>query len=576
MLSLSRLSCVGEALRDAVVTYKSNVALIECDRKRESARYTYAELTVAAERLGGALQAAEIGLGDRVAILMSNQAKWLISATGALWVGATLVPLDYKLTAPEQLALLAHCSPRVLVCEYSTWRKLATLDLEALDATIVLVTEAPDGAALEPSGASAVHRWEAAPQRRFQPVMRVRDDVACIVYSSGTGGTPKGCMLTHGNYLAQAEVLGRMYPLDESDRYFSLLPTNHAIDFMCGFIVPLLFGAAVVHQRTLRPKFLGPTMKRYGVTHMALVPMLLKRLEKRIREKLDELPAWQRTVVDGLISVNEMATRREPNHTLSSRLLKPIHDEFGKMKLMFCGGAFVDRGTAEFFYRLGLPVAIGYGLTEAGTVLTVNDLKPFRGDTVGKPVDGVSIELRDKNEAGVGEVWAGGPTVMKGYLDAPELTAETIVDGWLRTGDLGVFDAAGHLKLLGRAKNMIVTEGGKNIYPEDIEAAFEDLDDCEELCVFAANYLWPTGKLTDELLMVVLRPVRADGNGEPSDALLAELRKRNRRLVDFKRLNGYVVWNAEFPRTASMKIKRAALALQITSERSREQAMRAL
>ena len=273
---------------------------------------------------------------------------------------------------------------------------------------------------------------------------------------------------------------------------------------------------------------------------------------------------------DGVnLRIIAVATRREPNHKLSSRLLRPIHDQFGgKLKFVFCGGAFVERRSAEFFNSLGIPVAIGYGLTEAGTVLTVNDLKPFRGDSVGKPVDGVELELRDQNEAGVGEVWVRGPTVMQGYLDEPELSREAIVDGWLRTGDLGLLDAAGHLKLVGRARNMIVTEGGKNVYPEDIEAAFAGIDECEEYSVFAANYLWPTGKLTDEQLLIVVRP-KPGSSDEQVDALLGELRARNRRLADYKRLAGYLLWEREFPRTASQKIKRDPLARDLRARLDR-------
>jgi long-chain acyl-CoA synthetase len=239
-------------------------------------------------------------------------------------------------------------------------------------------------------------------------------------------------------------------------------------------------------------------------------------------------------------------------------LLKPLHDEFGgKLRLIFAGGAFIDPNTARFFYDLGFPVVIGYGLTEASTVVTVNTLDPFRPDTVGKPVPGVQVEVREPNEFGVGEVWVRGRTVMKGYLEAPELTAEAIVDGWLRTGDLGIIDAAGHLKLLGRAKNMIVTEGGKNIYPEDIESYFEDMPDCEEYCVFAANYIWPSRSMTGEQLVIVVRPEEGD---QPTETLVADLKKRNRRLADFKRLAGYIVYADEFPTTASLKVKRNVLA----------------
>ncbi len=566
MLDLSRLSSVGEALRDGLLTYKTNTALIEVDRQREKSRTSYRGLREAAEALGGSLQAAGFQPGERVAILMSNQSNWIVSGVAALWAGAVLVPLDYKLTPKEQMALLAHCRPRVLVTEYPVWRALLKEDVAALERTRVIVTEAPAKADIGPA-----LRFEQLSPAPFELKPRRRDDVACIVYSSGTSGAPKGCLLTHANYLAQAEVLGRIYPMREDDRYFSILPTNHAIDFMCGFLLPLLFGGAIVHQRTLRPEFLMPTMREHGITHMALVPRILKALRTKIDEQLDDKPKWQRDLIEGLARVNGVVTQRAPSHLMSSTLLKPVHAKFGgKLRLIFAGGAFVERETAEYFYRLGLPVVIGYGLTEAGTVLTVNDLKPFRADTVGVPVDGTEVVIREANEGGIGEVWVRGPTVMLGYLDAPELTAEALVDGWLRTGDLGLLDAGGHLKLVGRAKNMIVTAGGKNVYPEDIENAFADLHEAEEHCVFAANYLWPTGKLTDEQLVLVVRPK----SGVAMDATFIDrVRQLNLKLSDFKRVQGIVWCETEFPRTASQKIKRDELARQLATHKSRDAAV---
>ncbi len=552
MLTLSRIHCVGEAIRDGIVTYKTNTALIEADRHRENGRWTYRELRIQAERFAALLQSNGFAPGDRCAIVMQNQSKWIFSGLGGFWAGGVLVPIDYKLTVPEQLALAEHCKPKVLVTEYSTWVKMQREPQAGLEQTLVLVTEAPEGADL-----GKAMRWESEASGSFSLCHRTREDVACIVYSSGTSGTPKGCLLTHDNYLEQAQVLGRMYPIAEDERFFSILPTNHAIDFMVGFIVPLLCGAAVVHQRSLRPQFIRSSLKQYEITHIALVPTILKNLEKRIRERLDDLGDGPRRVVDSAIKVNDWLTAREPRQGVSKWLLKPIHDELGgKLKYVFAGGTFVDRKLVEFFYELGIPVAIGYGLTEATTVITVNDLKPFRGDTVGRPVEGVEVEVRNPNEEGIGEVWVRGRTLMKGYLDNPELTEETIVDGWLQTGDLGSLDIAGHLSLRGRAKNMIVTEGGKNIYPEDIEAAFDDLPDCEELCVFAANYIWPSGTMADEQLIVVLRPESGSG----VDALVAELSQRNLRLPEFKRVSGYVVREDDFPATASLKIKRGVLA----------------
>ena len=557
MLTLDRISCVGEAIRDGIVTFKTNTALIEADRHRENGQWTYRELRQEAERFAALLQSHGFEAGDRCAIVMQNQSKWIFSGLGGFWAGAVLVPIDYKLTVPEQLSLLGHCKPKVLVTEYSTWVKMLREDLGPLEGTLVLVTEAPEGVNL-----GKAQRFEQKPSKAFSLTHRNRDDVASIVYSSGTSGTPKGCMLTHDNYLVQAQVLGRLYPIKEDERFFSILPTNHAIDFMVGFMMPLMMGAAIVHQRSLRPQFIRSSLKQYEITHIALVPTILKNLEKRIRERLDDLDDRPRQVVDAVIRANDFLTARKPNHTLSRWMLKPIHDELGgKLKKVFAGGTFVDRKLVEFFYELGIPVAIGYGLTEATTVIAVNDLEPFRSTTVGKPVEGVDVEIRNANDEGVGEVWVRGRTIMKGYLDAPELTAEAVVDGWLRTGDLGSIDVSGHLTLKGRAKNMIVTEGGKNIYPEDIEAAFDDLPDCEELCVFAANYIWPSSSMLGEQLVVVLRP-ESDAD---VDAMVAELVARNRRLPEFKRVSGYILREDDFPATASLKVKRGVLADELRS-----------
>jgi long-chain acyl-CoA synthetase len=238
-------------------------------------------------------------------------------------------------------------------------------------------------------------------------------------------------------------------------------------------------------------------------------------------------------------------------------LLPQVHRGFGgELLALITGGAFMEPSTMQFFYDMGIPVVNGYGLTEAGTALTLNDLKPFRADTVGKPLPGVELRIMTPNDEGIGEVAARSKSVMSHYLDDPELTLETIVDGWLLTGDLGRFDKSGHLQLFGRKKNMIVTEGGKNIYPEDIETVFDGLP-VKEYCVFAANFVWPQKELGKEMLVMALR---LEQNQVFDSKLLAEIGARNRRLPDFKRVGGYLIWEKDFPRTASMKIKRQVLA----------------
>lgn len=564
---LCRYTCLGEALRKTVRENREHLALIESNRDRESGRWTYEQLRLEAERVASLLQEHDVEPGDRCALLMSNQSKWAFSATSIFWAGGVLVPLDYKLSPDEQIAVLSHAKPKILITEWPIWVRLNP-DAPILQNTKVFVTEVPEDGHLKNA-----QRWESKPTGEFKYQARSREDVACIVYSSGTGGRAKGCMLTHANYLAQAQVLGEMFPITPTDRYFSIIPSNHAIDFMCGYFLSLQFGAAVVHQRTLRPEFISSTMKTYGITHMAVVPMLLKAIENRIRERVVSQPFWKRAIFSALKAINALWTRETPSPAFSRRILKSIHEPFGgKIKLLFAGGAFVDPQSAQFLYDLGLPIVIGYGLTEAGTVLTVNDLKPYRSDTVGKPIRNVELEIRDKNNAGIGEVWVKGPTVMKGYLDDPGLTQETIVDGWLRTGDLGTQEKGGHVKLVGRVKNMIVTEGGKNIYPEDVEVAFNDIDGAYEHSIYAANYLWPTSTLRNERLILVVRPK----DPQNVDALLHPIRDRNGRLADFKRVSGYVLWDKEFPRTASLKLKRDLLAQELREKLDRQEAVKEL
>jgi long-chain acyl-CoA synthetase len=564
MLDLDKYSSLGEALSAALDRWPDETCLIEADRDRENARLTYRQFKQAALPLASALQRAGLEEGTRVAVLMTNQSKWLIAAYAIFFCGGILVPLDYKLSADEQLKLLAHSRAEFLVIEYPMWRNITKSPAFGSIATrLVLVTEAPAGAEL-----SGAQRWEDfldVREPRF--LFRRRGDAACIVYSSGTGGQPKGCVLTHGNYLEQCKALTTWYPFWPGVRYLSILPTNHAIDFMVGFIGPFVCGACVVHLRTLRPEFVREAFVRYRITYVTLVPAIIKNLERGLRDKFDALPSWKRAMLDAMTAVNKRFTRKRANLKLSRMLLPAVHKAFGgELLALITGGAFIEPATLQFFYDLGIPVANGYGLTEACTVLTVNDLKPFRADTVGKPLPGVQLRILNPDPEGIGEVAAKSDTIMSKYLDEPEMTAETIVDGWLLTGDLGRIDANGHLQLFGRKKNMIVTEEGKNIYPEDIESAFDRVP-VKEFCVFAANYLWPAHSMVGEQLVVVLRL----NQGQPlTDELVERLSECNRRLLNYKRVRGYLVWDRDFPSTASMKIKRGELAEQIRAGARRD------
>ena len=556
MLDLSKYQSIGAALKDALNEFANETCLIEADREREKERLTYRDFQQRGHAVARALQDAGFRPDDRAAIIMTNQSKWLISAYAVFFCGGVLVPLDYKLTPDEQWQLLAHSAASVLVTEYPVWRQLAAISgrKNAPNVKLVYVTEAPASADLD-----GAHRWEETQAKTQEPVFapRKRSDLATIVYSSGTGGRPKGCMMKHDNYLEQCVALTSLYPFAPGYRYLSILPTNHAIDFMVGFFGPFICGATVVHLRTLRPEFVREAFTKYNITYVSLVPLVLKNLQKGLQARFDALTPGKRRVFDALVDVNKALTKSHPRLGLSRMLLKQVHAAFGgELRAIIVGGAFTEPQTLQFFYNLGIPVANGYGLTEAGTAITVNDLRPFRADTVGKPLPGMSVRVVEPDKDGIGEVQVQSRTVMAGYLNEPELTAETIVDGWLRTGDLGRFDRSGHLQLFGRKKNMIVTEEGKNIYPEDIEAVFEPLP-VKEFCVFAANYIWPQRTMVGEQLLLV---IHLENGQTYNDELEKAISFLNGRLLNYKRVHGIVVFEEDFPRTASLKIKRNVLA----------------
>ncbi len=559
-MDLPKYSYLGAALKDAVSLFSEETCLIEADRDREKARLTYREFGAQALALARALQDSGWAPATRVSMVMTNQSKWLISAYAVLYSGGVLVPIDWMLTADEQWELITHSGAQILVTEYSLWTRLSKSPgrSAAPGVRLVLVVEAPANADL--AGAARWEEFRGAPPPEF--ISRERSAVACIGYSSGTGGRPKGCMLTHGNYLEQCAALTAIYPFWPGVRYLSILPTSHAIDFMVGFIGPFTCGATVVHLRTLRPEFFRDAFTRYKITYVSVVPLVLKNLRAVFQSRFDELPKGKRRMFNALVGLNKLLTRSHPRLGLSRLLLKQVHQSLGgELRTIIVGGAFSEPDTLQFFYDLGIPVANGYGQTEACTAISVNDLKPFRADTVGRPLPGVEVKINAPDGEGIGEVLVRSKTVMYGNLDDPYLSAETIVDGGLHTGDLGRCDPTGHLQLFGRCKNMIVTPEGLNIFPENVEGVFADLP-VEEYCVFAANYLWPQRTMVGEQLVLVLRLKKGQSY---DDDLKNKLLACNNRLKGHQRVQGVVVTDQEFPRTTGRRLKRHLLKDQLAT-----------
>jgi long-chain acyl-CoA synthetase len=548
----SQNRCLAEALRQACEQNRSRLALIESDRDEEKTRWKYDDVLRESDRLASLMIEKGFKPGDRCILLMPNQSRWVVSAAAVVWAGGVIIPIDVKLKPEEQAALITYAEPKMIIADAELWKPMKkSLKGSFQNLTAIVVNSSGDNSDVLP--------WETLPEKRSElPRLRDRKDIATIIFTSGTGGDPKGCMISDGAYLNQMESILKVFPITSKDRYLSIVPANHVMDFMSGFLLAFVTGSSVIHQRTLRSQYIVETLKKYKITYTAMVPLILRSLRQGICEAMEKLPPAKKKLLNILRAVNVFATKNRPLFWLSSLLLKPIHDRFGGcFSRMIVGGTTIDKELIDFFYQMGFGVHIGYGLTEVCTVIALNDLHPYRGDTVGRVLPGGRVEIRDGRDDGVGEIWIKAPFLMSGYFKNDDLTARTIVNGWLRTGDLGTLGSDGHLKLVGRSKNMIVTDGGKNVYPEDIETAFHDVEECDEYCVFASHYVWPRGEKERDRLILVVRPK----DRVPADAEFAEkIRHANRQLDNHKRIAGYLVWTDPFPRTASLKIKRERLA----------------
>jgi len=524
--------------------------------KGDARELTYGELAAAARAAAARLRAAGVVVGDRVILSGQNAPEWPIAFFGVLLAGGTPVPVDPALTE-EQLALIAKkARPRVAIFDKNARARFDALArdddarphgsprLEVRDMAL-LATSGPSG----PSSTSSTSSTSSKGDDDFAPHAPAPDDVASILFTSGTTGEPKGVMLTHANFCSLAASLGSIFDMHGDDRALSLLPLHHTLEFSCGLVMPLVAGAHVFYLDELTPERVLHALQTARITGMVCVPALWQALERKMRSTVKERGGPLAQAFDVAMD----AQRRFAQATGSDALklvFKPLHDALGgHLKILFSGGAALPKETHALFQGIGLPIAEGYGLTETAPVLTIAEAGPDDpGGTVGRPIPGVTIRIDAPDAAGAGEIQARGPNVMKGYFENDAATRAAFTDdGWLKTGDLGRIDASGRLVIVGRAKDVVVTASGENIYLDDVEALLGPIAGVAEHVLVGISA--PKG---GERLALVARP-----NDDVSDD---EAKERVRRatsalVVTFRPAVVEIVRDA-LPRTATRKVKR--------------------
>ena len=488
--------------------------------------------------------------GQRLAILSESKPEYGACVFASALAGFVTVPLDIKLTKHELKSILLDAQPTVMLVsqqflEMAKWLKneidsikyILVIDEHAKNEDVMNIYDLPD-------------RYNGKWRRRSSK------STMFIIYTSGTTGAPKGVEITFRNIINQLEILKD--PLDAilQDRkvtVLSILPMNHLFEMTVGFCTFLNFGFSVYYTQSLKPQDITSIMRDKKVEFMIVVPAFLKLLKAGIEKEIKNLPKFAQMMFKFIYHLAKFI----PSYEVKKILFKKIHDKFGG-NFMGCiaGGAPLDVEVGKFFERIGIKVYQGYGLSETSPVVAVNTDKRSVLASVGRPLKTFETKIVEET----GELWLRGPSVMKGYHNQPEMTAEVLdADGWLHTGDIAKIDSDGHIYITGRIKNMIVLQGGKKVFPEEVEAVLEKSEYIAELCVLGEKRTFGAKDGAEEVTAVIVPKEDLYKHHSPEEVekmIKADVKLLSNQLTQYKRPSNVIIVREPLPRTTTRKVKR--------------------
>lgn len=438
------INTLYELARNSVEKFASKVAF----SMFEGDDVTYAEVGRRIEKVQEILTCAGLHAGDKVALLSSNMPNWGVCYFAVTSAGMVAVPILPNFSGEELDMIIAHSEAKALLVSDRLFTKLSKQTIERLNVVVRTKNLGVIAQRVKGEGSMAVPK---------------PDDLAVIIYTSGTTSKPKGVMLTHAALCAQVGISSSIFPVLPDDVFLSVLPLSHTYECSIGMIYPFSMGARVVYlDRPPTASALMPALRAVRPSVMLIVPLIIEKIYRhQVLAKFNSNGFWRTLYKVGFL-------RRYLHRVAGKKLLKLFG---GRLRFLGIGGAKLDGGAEKFLLEAKVPYAIGYGLTETAPLLAGAAPSQVRLGSTGPQAPGVQLRLENINpDTRQGEVVALTPSVMLGYFKNPEATKEVFTDdGWFRTGDLGEFDKDGWLYIKGRLKNMIVGPGGENIYPEDIE-----------------------------------------------------------------------------------------------------------
>lgn len=518
------MDTINELFANAVERFSERPALIEpTDESSNMTILTYAMLQERVQQFAGYLQEQGIERGDRLFIWSASRNNWVVAYLGTLLVGAAVVPLDVNTREDFLIRLTSTTEARYIITTPKQYQSLKEPPLPWIN-----IESLPEGA---------------LDKERLPRVQG--DDLAELVFTSGTTGQPKGVMLSQRNIASNALAALGMVDICDRDRALSILPLSHMFEATIDIAI-LSRGSSIVYARSLVPDTLLKLLSSQSITLMVLVPqalqLFLHGIEREVRRQKKE-------------KAFEMLQRIAAHLPFSWRrlLFASVHKRFGgHFKFFISGGAYLPPQLAERWENMGFRVMQGYGATECAPVVSATPYREHVYASAGKSLPGQQIRIAED-----GEILVRGPNVALGYWKNPEATTAAFKDGWYYTGDLGYTDEKGFLYIKGRKKNLIVLANGLNVYPEDVENVLLTVPAIKDAVVI--------GLSEDEHDPVVHAVLLLD---DPSQARSA-VQQANKHLASHQQVRGFTVWpEADFPRTHTLKVKRPELLEKLPAVRA--------
>lgn len=535
------------------VSHQDNIAIqVWIDGQKKT--MTYKELQNKSQKGVLALLRAGIEPGDRVILLSESRSMEWVTALFSIWqMNATAVLLDASLSAQDFKELISRSDARAVVTTPHIFQLLEN------SRTIPFLNVENN---LEPIPGSVL---------KLNPTMPPTSDrdpfLACLIFTSGTTGTPQGVMLSHQNILFVAKQSIAIADLKPSDQILGLLPLNHVFGLVNVFLCSLLAGATVTFVEKIRSEDILLTMKRAGVTTLPATPRILDLFYRQINQKIDNRGMGLKFTLRALLKLcGKIRSTGLGNPGL--KLFPAIHKAFGgHLVRIISGAAPLPHNIFQHFEQIGWTVVEGYGLTETAGIVAGNTMKHRVPGSVGHPVPGVNIMIAHPNAAGEGEICISGPNVMKGYFRDPKATDEILRNAWLHTGDIGYLDREGDLIISGRIKELIVTSSGKKAMPADIESRYQQIPGISEIAVVGIK---APQQLGEEIHAAIVLNKNTGMTQQQVESLIFQ---RSVSIPMHLRIQQIHIVN-NIPKTSTLKVKRGVLKSQLLSESRMDDAIK--